>query len=146
MGMGPSGFPPDRGLSVVVPSPHPPHVPPRSVCAGGSWRCAEAPCPPSALCPGGLLHAPGSCLRRCDGTEPNGTCASFTDGCVCPPGTVFLVRDTPPQGGAGGQGSWTWWALGLGKVGAGELDVGLWGLGELGVWQGGLGGLGVWGR
>ncbi|XP_049654923.1 SCO-spondin-like [Accipiter gentilis] len=60
------------------------------ICAGGSWRCAEAPCPVAALCPGGLVHAPGSCLRRCDGAEPNGTCAGIADGCVCPPGTVFL--------------------------------------------------------
>ncbi|XP_072707738.1 SCO-spondin-like [Ciconia boyciana] len=60
------------------------------VCAGGSWRCAEAPCPVAARCPGGLVHAPGSCLRRCDSAEPNGTCAGIADGCVCPPGTVFL--------------------------------------------------------
>ncbi|KAM6142205.1 LOW QUALITY PROTEIN: SCO-spondin-like [Phoenicopterus ruber ruber] len=59
-------------------------------CAGGSWRCDEAPCPAAALCPGGLVHAPGSCLRRCDSAEPNGTCAGIADGCVCPPGTVFL--------------------------------------------------------
>ncbi|KAK4825681.1 hypothetical protein QYF61_001504 [Mycteria americana] len=64
--------------------------PPRSVCAGGSWRCADAPCPVAARCPGGLVHAPGSCLRRCDSAEPNGTCAGIADGCVCPPGTVFL--------------------------------------------------------
>ncbi|XP_074753624.1 SCO-spondin-like [Athene noctua] len=60
------------------------------ICAGGSWRCTEAPCPAAALCPGGLVHMPGSCLRRCDGAEPNGTCAGIADGCVCPPGTLFL--------------------------------------------------------
>ncbi|XP_014811222.1 PREDICTED: SCO-spondin [Calidris pugnax] len=60
------------------------------VCAGGSWRCSEAPCPVAALCPGGLVHAPGSCLRRCDSAEPNGTCTGIADGCVCPPGTLFL--------------------------------------------------------
>ncbi|XP_056190274.1 LOW QUALITY PROTEIN: SCO-spondin-like [Falco biarmicus] len=60
------------------------------VCASGSWRCAEAPCPMTALCPGGLVHAPGSCLRRCDSSEPNGTCTGIADGCVCPPGTLFL--------------------------------------------------------
>ncbi|XP_065689130.1 SCO-spondin-like [Patagioenas fasciata] len=59
-------------------------------CTGGSWRCAEAPCPVAAVCPRGLVHVPGSCLRRCDSTEPNGTCAGIADGCVCPPGTLFL--------------------------------------------------------
>ncbi|CAM9200199.1 unnamed protein product [Bubo scandiacus] len=60
------------------------------ICAGGSWRCTEAPCPAAALCPGGLVHVPGSCLRRCDGAEPNGTCTGIADGCVCPPSTLFL--------------------------------------------------------
>ncbi|KAM6032546.1 LOW QUALITY PROTEIN: SCO-spondin-like [Chlamydotis macqueenii] len=68
------------------------------VCTAGSWRCAEAPCPATARCPGGLVHAPGSCLRRCDSAEPNGTCAGIADGCVCPPGTVFLDgRCVPPE-------------------------------------------------
>ena len=96
--------------------PH--HSPPRSVCAGGSWRCAEAPCPVAARCPGGLVHAPGSCLRRCDSAEPNGTCAGIADGCVCPPGTVFLVCDPLLGGSPGGPGSQgTWGSGGLGVQG-----------------------------
>lgn len=147
MGMGMPG--PWRGASWGLPRPGGcwgaalTMSPPRSICAGGSWRCAEAPCPVAALCPGGLVHAPGSCLRRCDGAEPNGTCAGIADGCVCPPGTVFLVCDPLPGGGSPrGLGE-------LGHQGAGEVG----GSGDLGMGDQGLGGpgdvghrgCGVWG-
>ncbi|XP_064364124.1 SCO-spondin-like [Dromaius novaehollandiae] len=60
------------------------------VCTAGAWNCTASPCPAVARCPGELVYAVGSCLRTCDSAEPNGTCAGLSDGCVCPPGTVFL--------------------------------------------------------
>ncbi|XP_050572817.1 LOW QUALITY PROTEIN: SCO-spondin-like [Cygnus atratus] len=68
------------------------------VCTAGAWSCADAPCPEAAFCPGDLVYAVGSCLRTCDNTELNGTCPGLADGCVCPPGTVFLdERCVPPE-------------------------------------------------
>lgn len=72
------------------PSLQPPLSTP-SVCTAGAWSCADAPCPDAAFCPGDLVYVFGSCLRTCDSAEPNGTCTGIVDGCVCPPGTVFLV-------------------------------------------------------
>ncbi|XP_062426817.1 LOW QUALITY PROTEIN: SCO-spondin-like [Rhea pennata] len=60
------------------------------VCAAGAWNCSAGACPAAARCPGELVYAAGSCLRTCDGAEPGGACAGRADGCVCPPGTVFL--------------------------------------------------------
>ncbi|OXB70710.1 UNVERIFIED_CONTAM: hypothetical protein H355_006103 [Colinus virginianus] len=68
------------------------------VCTAGTWSCTDAPCPDAAFCPGDLVYAFGSCLRTCDSAEPNGTCTGIIDGCVCPPGTVFLdERCVPPE-------------------------------------------------
>ncbi|KAM9572871.1 SCO-spondin-like [Guaruba guarouba] len=86
----PGACPCQHGTTLLPPGSHIRRSCSTCVCAGGSWRCTAAACPMAALCPGGLIHAPGSCLRRCDSAEPNGTCAGIADGCVCPPGTVFL--------------------------------------------------------
>ncbi|CAI5789335.1 SCO-spondin [Podarcis lilfordi] len=60
------------------------------VCVNGAWNCTEQSCPQAVLCPGELVYAFGSCLRSCDSPEGNLSCAGFSDGCVCPPGTVYL--------------------------------------------------------
>ncbi|KAM4684567.1 LOW QUALITY PROTEIN: SCO-spondin-like [Amazona ochrocephala] len=86
----PGACPCQHGTTLLPPGSHIRRGCSTCVCAGGSWRCTAAACPMAALCPAGLIHAPGSCLRRCDSAEPNGTCAGIADGCVCPPGTVFL--------------------------------------------------------
>ncbi|XP_072186520.1 SCO-spondin [Excalfactoria chinensis] len=68
------------------------------VCTVGTWSCTDAPCPDAAFCPGDLVYVFGSCLRTCDSAEPNGTCTGIADGCICPPGTVFLdERCVPPE-------------------------------------------------
>lgn len=116
------GFP-GRGVLGAALTASPPH----STCSGGSWRCAEAPCPVAALCPRGLVHVPGSCLRRCGSTEPNGTCAGIADGCVCPPGTLFLVSDPFQGGSAGGLGKRQAGGAGHGALGAewpGDMGIG----------------------
>lgn len=66
-----------------------------SVCQErGLWNCTALQCPPKrALCPQELIYAPGACLLTCDSSSANYSClAGNTDGCVCPPGTVLLVR------------------------------------------------------
>ncbi|XP_074841635.1 SCO-spondin-like [Carettochelys insculpta] len=60
------------------------------ICANGVWNCTTHPCPAAALCPGELVYAYGSCLRTCDSAEGNQSCPGRSDGCVCPPGTVWL--------------------------------------------------------
>lgn len=113
-----------------------------SVCAAGSWSCTDAPCPEAAFCPGDLVYAVGSCLRTCDSTEPNGTCPGLVDGCVCPPGTVFLVG-APPALLPLWVGTRRGWALGTGRLRDGELGaLGRW-LGEVGCWGVGCRGCGV---
>ncbi|XP_069738785.1 LOW QUALITY PROTEIN: SCO-spondin-like [Phaenicophaeus curvirostris] len=100
----PPGLVLDEGGQCVPPAACPCHhgnevLPPGSriqqgcdtcVCVAGSWRCAGASCPLAARCPAGLVHAPGSCLRRCLPSQPNGSCDGANDGCVCPPGTLYL--------------------------------------------------------
>nr|XP_045016023.1 SCO-spondin [Jaculus jaculus] len=66
----------------------------------GIWNCTDHHCPPKwALCPQELIYAPGACLFTCDSPGTNRSCpAGGTDGCVCPPGTVFLDgRCVPPE-------------------------------------------------
>lgn len=66
-----------------------------SICQErGLWNCTAHHCPPQqALCPPELVYAPGACLLTCDSPRANHSClAGSTDGCVCPPGTVLLVR------------------------------------------------------
>ncbi|XP_060137056.1 SCO-spondin-like [Zootoca vivipara] len=60
------------------------------VCVNGAWNCTEQSCPKVVVCPGELIYAFGSCLRSCDSPEGNLSCTGFSDGCVCPPGTVYL--------------------------------------------------------
>uniref|UniRef100_H9GNM8 SCO-spondin n=1 Tax=Anolis carolinensis TaxID=28377 RepID=H9GNM8_ANOCA len=59
-------------------------------CLDGVWNCTEESCPKAVVCPGELLYAFGSCLRTCESPKGNLTCDGFSDGCVCPPGTVFM--------------------------------------------------------
>ncbi|XP_053120701.1 SCO-spondin-like [Hemicordylus capensis] len=68
------------------------------VCVDGAWNCTAEICPEAVLCPGELIYAFGSCLRTCESPEGNLSCAGLSDGCVCPPGTVFLnERCVPPE-------------------------------------------------
>ncbi|XP_063003641.1 SCO-spondin-like [Elgaria multicarinata webbii] len=68
------------------------------LCANGAWNCTDENCPKAVLCPGDLVYAFGSCLRTCESPESNLSCAGSSDGCVCPPGTVFLdERCVPPE-------------------------------------------------
>ncbi|CAM2104988.1 unnamed protein product [Caretta caretta] len=60
------------------------------VCVNGLWNCTDDSCPEAAFCPGELVYAYGSCLRTCATAEGNLSCPGLSDGCVCPPGTVFL--------------------------------------------------------
>ncbi|XP_050798803.1 SCO-spondin-like [Gopherus flavomarginatus] len=66
------------------------------VCVNGLWNCAEESCPEAAFCPGELVYAHGSCLRTCATAEGNLSCPGLSDGCVCPPGTVFLNEHCVP--------------------------------------------------
>lgn len=66
-----------------------------SICQErGLWNCTAHHCPRQwALCPQELIYVPGACLLTCDSPSANHSClARNTDGCVCPPGTVLLVR------------------------------------------------------
>lgn len=129
---------PHMGVPALTAAP-PAHP---SVCAAGSWSCTDAPCPEAAFCPGDLVYAAGSCLRTCDSTEPNGTCPGLVDGCVCPPGTVFLVG-APPALLPLWVGTRRGWALGTARLRDGELGaLGRW-LGEVGCWGVGCRGCGV---
>ncbi|XP_063157945.1 SCO-spondin-like [Candoia aspera] len=60
------------------------------VCVNGAWNCTEESCPRVVLCPGELVHAFSSCLLTCESLQSNLSCAGPSDGCACPPGTVFL--------------------------------------------------------
>ncbi|KYO43844.1 SCO-spondin [Alligator mississippiensis] len=60
------------------------------VCMDGAWNCTDASCPEAVSCPGELVYAFGGCLHTCDSPEGNLSCSGLTEGCVCPPGTVFL--------------------------------------------------------
>ncbi|KAM9163493.1 LOW QUALITY PROTEIN: SCO-spondin-like [Pangshura tecta] len=60
------------------------------ICVDGLWNCTDDSCPEAAFCPGELVYAHGSCLRTCATAEGNLSCPGLSDGCVCPPGTVFL--------------------------------------------------------
>ncbi|KAL7977860.1 hypothetical protein Chor_010812 [Crotalus horridus] len=61
-----------------------------SVCANGAWSCTEETCPSAVLCPGELIYAVDTCLLTCESLQSNFSCDGASDGCVCPPGTVFL--------------------------------------------------------
>ncbi|XP_074919520.1 SCO-spondin-like [Chelonoidis abingdonii] len=60
------------------------------VCVNGLWNCTDNSCPEAAFCPGELVYAHGSCLRTCATAESNLSCPGLSNGCVCPPGTVFF--------------------------------------------------------
>lgn len=135
---------PHTGVPALTAAP-PAHP---SVCAAGAWSCTDAPCPEATFCPGDLVYAVGSCLRTCDNTELNGTCPGLADGCVCPPGTVFLVGAPwlccPVRGWApGGVGHWGPGGPGMGHGGA----LGRWSgeVGRWGAWCRSCGVLGSWG-
>ncbi|XP_077160383.1 SCO-spondin-like isoform X2 [Paroedura picta] len=59
-------------------------------CVNGAWNCTNRSCPQAVVCPGELVFAYSSCLRTCKSPEGNLSCPGLSDGCVCPPGTVFL--------------------------------------------------------
>lgn len=133
-------------VQMCQPSLQPPLSTP-SMCTAGTWSCTDAPCPDAAFCPGDLVYVFGSCLRTCDSAEPNGTCTGIADGCVCPPGTVFLVG-SPSSAAPSLPGH----ALGGGVGGTWVLGSWVWGLQPLGSGSGGFslkeeagGGLGYWG-
>lgn len=66
-----------------------------SVCQErGLWNCTAHHCaPPRAFCPRGLVYVPGACLLTCDSPDADHPCTPGSPGgCVCPPGTVLLVR------------------------------------------------------
>uniref|UniRef100_A0ABM5GM22 SCO-spondin n=1 Tax=Pogona vitticeps TaxID=103695 RepID=A0ABM5GM22_9SAUR len=68
------------------------------VCVNGAWNCTGESCPQAVVCPGELVYAFGSCLQTCESPEGNLSCMGAFDGCVCPPGTVFLdERCVPPE-------------------------------------------------
>ncbi|XP_058038766.1 SCO-spondin-like [Ahaetulla prasina] len=60
------------------------------VCVNGAWSCTEETCPDAVLCPGELVYSFNACLLTCESLLSNLSCDGASDGCVCPPGTVFL--------------------------------------------------------